>query len=122
MIDGTVAELAAALRARKLSSVELTRALLGRSVWVGVTATGIDPALPTPGRAGQVDLLSTVLWQARVQAAWHRARSKAESVPVGPQFYGVAEGTYLTDIGSLPGATTGGNDESNDALWNLGAP
>ena len=44
-------------------------ALLGRSVWVGVTATGIDPALPTPGRAGQVDLLSTVQWQARVQAA-----------------------------------------------------
>ena len=30
MIDGTVAELAAALRARKLSSVELTRALLAR--------------------------------------------------------------------------------------------
>lgn len=60
--------------------------------------------------------------QARVQAAWHRARSKAESVPVGPQHYAVAEGTYLNDIGSLPGATTGGNDESNDALWNLGAP
>ncbi|WP_156027864.1 CHASE2 domain-containing protein, partial [Sphaerotilus natans] len=43
--------------------------LLGRSVWVGVTATGIDPALPTPGPAGQVELLSTVQWQARVQAA-----------------------------------------------------
>lgn len=59
--------------------------------------------------------------QARTQAAWHRARSKAESVPVGPQHYGVSEGTYLSDIGTVPGATTG-NDESNDALWTLGAP
>lgn len=59
--------------------------------------------------------------QARVQAAWHRARSKAESQPVGPEFYGVSEGTYLADLGSVPGATAG-NDESNDALWNLGAP
>lgn len=59
--------------------------------------------------------------QARVQAAWHRARSVAESVPAGPQFYGVGEAAYLGDVGSLPGATAG-NDESNDALWTLGTP
>ncbi|MFM2345758.1 MAG: hypothetical protein RL654_511 [Pseudomonadota bacterium] len=64
------------LRTHEISAVDLLNdparsagLLLGRSVWVGVTATGIDPALPTPGPAGQVELLSTVQWQARVQAA-----------------------------------------------------
>lgn len=79
-----------------------------RSVSTGAQSVTFDGAVTMRARAQE-------------QAAWHRARSVAESVPAGPQFYGVSEGTYLSDLGTVPGATTG-NDESNDALWNLGAP
>ena len=61
----------------------------------------------------------TATTRAQQQAAWHRARSVAESVAVGPSFATGDESGYLLDLGD---AAAGVPDEANDALWNLGAP
>ena len=85
------------------------------------TPTGGVRSVSTGAQSVTFDGPVTAIARAREQAAWHRARSNAESAPVGPEFYAMAEAPYLADGGSEAGAERP-NDESNDALWTLGAP
>lgn len=52
------------------------------------------------------------------QAAWHRARSAAGSVVLGPIYEVNTEVGYRQDTGVMPGdVLLPTNDENNDALW-----
>lgn len=60
----------------------------------------------------------TARGSAMERARWHRARARALSVVVGPEYAATSEAEYLSELGS----TTGVPDDDNEALWSPEVP